>query len=313
MDPIHHILVIVDPTRAEQPAVAKAALLAKHFHAELQLFACDTKASLATRQTAHARKFPNEAFSKDLQPMLEALALPLRARGLSVTTHAMQQIEPLYRALLQHLKHTMADLIVKDTHHHSIARRTFLSNTDWQLIRGCAKPLLLVKAREWSREPCIVAAVDPSHANDKPSTLDHRILDYASLLAKHLAGQLHAAHAYLPAPTTTHNVAGETPVIGIITAASLLQEDRREHAHIDSLLTSFSIAAGHVHVKLGSPIEVLTDLAESLPADITVMGAIARSGLDRTFVGSTAEDILERLSCDALVIKTPDFGESLPF
>jgi nucleotide-binding universal stress UspA family protein len=39
------------------------------------------------------------------------------------------------------------------------------------------------------------------------------------------------------------------------------------------------------------------------------MGAIARSGLKRIFIGSTAEDVLERLPCDALIVKPPNFSE----
>lgn len=43
------------------------------------------------------------------------------------------------------------------------------------------------------------------------------------------------------------------------------------------------------------------------------MGAISRSGLQRAFLGSTAEDVLERLPCDALIVKPPDFSAVLPF
>ena len=38
-----------------------------------------------------------------------------------------------------------------------------------------------------------------------------------------------------------------------------------------------------------------------------VMGAIARSGLKRLFIGSTAERVLDRLPCDLVIIKPLDF------
>jgi universal stress protein E len=44
-----------------------------------------------------------------------------------------------------------------------------------------------------------------------------------------------------------------------------------------------------------------------------VLGAISRRGLKRVFIGSTAEDVLEKLPCDALIVKTPNFAEVLPF
>lgn len=54
-------------------------------------------------------------------------------------------------------------------------------------------------------------------------------------------------------------------------------------------------------------------LAGALRADIVMMGAISRSGVRRAFIGSTAEDVLENLPCDALIVKPPDFASMLPF
>src|SRR5262245_24163744 len=142
MNPICNILVIVDPTTQEHPAVEKAAVLARRFDARLELFACETKGSREMRRAAHLRTSPNESFEINLKPKLEALAAPLRESGLDVTTE-IESGDPLHAALLDRIKRTSAELVVKDTHHHTAARRTFLTNTDWQLIRGCAVPLLL--------------------------------------------------------------------------------------------------------------------------------------------------------------------------
>jgi universal stress protein E len=62
-------------------------------------------------------------------------------------------------------------------------------------------------------------------------------------------------------------------------------------------------------LELGGPAQVLPRAAESLHADVLTMGAIARSGLKRIFIGSTAEDVLDRLPCDALIVKPPNFSE----
>ena len=37
------------------------------------------------------------------------------------------------------------------------------------------------------------------------------------------------------------------------------------------------------------------------------MGAVSRSGLQRIFIGSTAERVLDRLPCDLIVVKRPGF------
>jgi universal stress protein E len=47
---------------------------------------------------------------------------------------------------------------------------------------------------------------------------------------------------------------------------------------------------------------------DALRADVLVMGGISRSALERFFVGSTAEAVLDKLRCDVLIVKPADFA-----
>jgi universal stress protein E len=47
----------------------------------------------------------------------------------------------------------------------------------------------------------------------------------------------------------------------------------------------------------------LLALTDRLRADVVVMGAVSRRGLARVFLGNTAEEVLDRLGCDLLIIK----------
>jgi universal stress protein E len=312
MNPIHNILVIVDPTAEQHPAIAKGALLAEKLGARLELFVCETKASKEARLAAHLRKNRDQPFLVNVKAKLESLAAPLRARGVDVTVES-ECADPLHVALADRTKRTTADLVIKDTHHHSLAKRTFLTNTDWQLIRTCPVPLLLTKATNWASNPRVVAAVDPGHTNDKPAALDYRILDYASHVSKKLGGELHALHAYLPVVIVAAATASSPPMAMAVTPEDLAIEERRERKRVQELVTEYGVTAANIHVEVGGPAEVLPRLAGALNADIVTMGAISRSGLQRVFIGSTAEDVLERLPCDALIVKSPDFAAMLPF
>jgi universal stress protein E len=57
----------------------------------------------------------------------------------------------------------------------------------------------------------------------------------------------------------------------------------------------------------GRTSDVLQDLVAEKDIDLLVMGAVARNRLKRIFLGSTAERVLEHLSCDVLVVKSPEF------
>jgi universal stress protein E len=308
MDYIKQILVIVDPTASEHPSIAKATLLAEKFNARIELFACDTRSTREMRLATHLRAHPEQPFLVDIKSVLETLAAPLRSRGLDVTTECAHA-DALHVGLIDRTRHTNADLVIKDTHHHSLAQRTFLTNTDWQLIRGCPVPLLLTKNTKWAAVPRIFAAVDPGHVNDKPEMLDHWIVEHAALLAQRLEGELHAVHVYLPMAVVAAATAGNPPVAAVVTPEDLAMEETKRRKLVDALLSEYHLGPERIHLEVGGPAQVLPRAAQSLHADVLTMGAIARSGLKRIFIGSTAEDVLERLPCDALIVKPPNFSE----
>lgn len=309
MEPIRNILVIVDPTSEAQPAVAKGALLAERFGGRLELFACDTQ---VTRKVRHARFASNPgavAFAADLRPMLELIAAPLRHRGLTVTIEAVTS-DPLHIALVDRVRRAGAQLVVKDTHHHSLAQRTLLTNTDWELIRGCPVSLLLAKPQPWADKPCICAAVDPGHTDDKPARLDRCILEQATACTEALGAQLHVVHAYIPMALIASKVSMPPFVVDMSPELLTVESDSRREA-LTRLVADFSVPAENLHLESGSVAEVLCRLANRLRVDVMTMGAVSRTALKRAFVGSTAESVLERLPCDTWVVKVPNIADQL--
>jgi universal stress protein E len=311
MSRVRSILVIVDPTADEHPSIQKAEKLVKRFNARLELFICDTKAARETRLVAERASDPGRLLTVNLKPMLESLAEPLRERGLDVSTEC-EFADSLADGLLDRARRSGADLVVKDTHHHSLLHRTVLSNTDWILIRKCPVPLLLTKPKPWSGKATIVAAVDPGHLNDKPAVLDHDILEWSKVLADRLEGVLRAVHVYVPLTIAATSAGAVAPMANTLTPEALAFEDKQKREELSALANRFAIPSSNVHLDLGVPGDLLPRKAEELSADVVVMGAIARSGLAKVFIGSTAERVLEKLPCDALVIKPPNFREALP-
>lgn len=311
MNCFNNILVIVDPTASEQPAVAKAMRLAVHCHSRVELLVCETKESRNARYAKHLAGGAKDDFIGDVRSLLEPLAQAGRDQGLDVSIETTSG-DPLYSKLLERAAHTSADLIVKDTHHHSLAQRTFLTNTDWQLIRGCPVPLLLTKPMPWPAAPVIAAALDPEHVNDKPEVLDQRILEHAHYLATNLGGTLHAVNAYLPLAIAAESASG-TPAMALFSPEMLddLRAARREA--VDRLIRPYAMAPANVHVLLGAASDVLPMVAADFAVNVMTMGAISRSALQRLLLGSTAERVLERLTCDVMIVKSPDFAADLPF
>jgi universal stress protein E len=292
------ILVVVDPTSDEQPAVDRAAWLAERMSASIELLICDYDPEIDAGVTATVwiDEPARENLLAILREKLDMIAAPLRERGLDVSVDVSWD-HPLDAGIVRKIKALRPWLVVKDTHHHTVLQRTILSNTDWQLIRECPAPLLLVKPQSIAENPKILAAVDPLHVHDKPAALDNSILSLAKTLAEGTGGELHAIHTYLiPIEVVTPDAAAINQIVNDI---------EREHRDaFKTLLERHSVSDDMAHLERGMPHERLPAAASRENAGIVVMGAVSRRGLDRVFIGSTAERILERLPCDVLIVKS---------
>jgi universal stress protein E len=310
MTRIDRILAVVDPTVEAQPAAAKAARIARACGAVLDLFVCDFDPALTGEpffDTDELRRLRAE-FLDERTALVESLAGDLQAMGVQVDTHVHWD-HPLHEGILRHIEAFSPDLVVKDTHHHALIRRTLLSNTDWQLIRGCRPPLLLAHAEPWPAEPLVLAALDPEHTAARPAELDRLLLDYAALLTGLLGGTLHAVHAFFPAPLLAAvGALGGVPILTGDGTVELVQAERRRVGGLlRDLVEPVGLPPERVHLEQGSAVDVLPRIVRQLPAQIAVMGAVSRGRLERAMVGSTAERVLDQMPCDTLVIKPGAF------
>jgi universal stress protein E len=310
MENISKIVSVIDPTAVDQPALNRASWLARSTGAEIELLVCYYNEYLSGD-----RLFDSPSLEKAREEVLanqtkhlEAIAEPLRQDGIVVKTTAVWD-HPLYEGVVRHAVNCGADIVIKDTHHHSAVERALLTNTDWNLIRTCPMPLWLVKPNNTSENPTIVAAIDPMNQHDKPAALDDKILHLSKLLGDKLGGQVHAFHSYDP------RIAVATATANAYIPVSLPFDEIEKQMHEDHQkrfgeITSFhGLADDHAHLVAGLTHEELPQIAKGLKADVVVMGAVARNRWKRLFIGATAERTLEYLPCDLLIVK-PDWYQT---
>ena len=195
---INKILVVIDPTAVAQPALERIARLPRPLKAQIMLLICSYQPNLGVGYASVVPEAAEAARASLLarhRKQLTDLAQPLIGQGLDVHTDARWDY-PLHEAIIRKAVEWGADLVVKDTHHHSVLRRSIFSNTDWNLIRQCPTQLLLVKPRAIGHVPVVVAAVDPLHPRDQAASLDDRIVICTKELAQLFAGQAHVLHTF---------------------------------------------------------------------------------------------------------------------
>ncbi len=196
MHEISKILAVVDPTAKTQPAMHRAAWLAQHTGAELELLICYYSAYLSDDplfESPSLHRARDEVISEE-ERQLEELAKPFRRQGIVVKTTALWD-HPLYKGVVRDVLKRGADIVFKDTHHHSAVSRSLLSNTDWNLIRTCPVPLWLVKPQDIGGKPSYVAAIDPLHEHDTQAALNDEVLHISKMLGQKTGGVVHEFHA----------------------------------------------------------------------------------------------------------------------
>jgi universal stress protein E len=306
MSTIRRILVAVKDLQARSmPAVLKAAQLARAHGAKLELFHALSEPVFADAFTLYQQGLPvleQQARQQALR-RLETIADRLRAHSISVNVSAAWDY-PAFEAIVRRGLAVRADLIVVGPHPGSHKAPWLLRLTDWELVRTCPMPVLLVKNSRAYRHPAVLAAIDPTHAFAKPLQLDREILKAGEAIATGLSGTLHAVHAYPVLP-----VAAIVP--GTLTPGAWRtiewQAERSAGERFERALRAVRVPRTRRYLFDCNPIDAIVEATRRSHSAIVVMGAVSRSGFKRLVIGNTAERILDALSCDVLVVKPEGF------
>lgn len=295
---VNKILVIVEPDQDGQLALDKAIRLARQTDAELELLICDHSSYLEDGfyfDPPQAAILRQEHIQRNRQ-LLEDMATVIRQQGFKVSVDALWG-NPPYRQIIHKVLQSKPDLLVQSTRNHEKISRLLLSHQDWQLLRFCPCPVLLVKDKIWPEHPVFVVAVDPSHTNDKPADLDQLLTSAGKALATATTGNVFLFHScYQP------------PVSGVYALRTDVDAYRAKTAE---LLAAYDISPDRLHIDEREVMESLPALLNQLDASVLVMGAVSRSAIDRFLVGSTAEKLLDHVDQDVLVIKPDGFRDTV--
>jgi universal stress protein E len=294
------LVAIADPSAGLNKAVRRAGALAHKTGARIELFNAIPTAVSTGIMHAEAEQFTRLEAEQNRR-LLERTANRLRREEIIVDTNVVTGY-PVHEAILRQARASKADLVIIEARKHNVFARLLLTQTDFELIRHCPAPLLIVKGRAAWRSPRILAALDPFHANDKPSELDAEIVAAAQALAAVTRGSVHATHIYRPLVDFVPGMA-IAPAMLVATPARQKEYEDTVRGRFRQALGRYAIAKNKGHLVCGDPAIELPRIARSVRAGLVVMGAMSRSGLKRIFIGNTAEQVLDGLQCDVLVVK----------
>jgi universal stress protein E len=293
-----NILIVVDPEETEHSALNRVKEIppAADVYYKVDYYV-DVEPVLARE----ASKSQMKSHVLETQAWLNELVKPFRELGYSIETE-VQVISRLYEDIIKSAREFKADIVFKPLRQHGVLKRAFFSSTDWNLIRLCPTPILMVSDEPNVHGKPVIAAVDVGDEDAAHQELNQVVVEQAMRLAQVLESEVHLVYAYGPAVVNSRAAVGDPLAYQIIRGK---YDEEYEAARM--LATDHGIDAENVHLREGSPALVLHEYAKDIVAGVTVIGTVARSGASGLFVGNTAESVLERTETDMFVVKGSKF------
>lgn len=221
-------------------------------------------------------------------------ARPLRERGHQVEEKVLVGIAR--DQVANAARRENADLIVMTSHGYSGGKRWLLGSVAEAVAREAPCPVWLVRCQELA-EPKAPAPLQRALVALDTSPLSERGLDFAvdwlrarpaELVLYSASGLAEAGEGWSPGPEVRREILGEA------------------RAYLDRLASRLTERGWHVRAVVEDcPAATgILDAAVRQEADLIVMGSHGRTGLQRWFWGSVAEQVFRHASCPVLLVNS---------
>lgn len=297
MSQYQRLFLIADPAMRHSAALQRAAALAEASGAALHIAAIVEPSAGLSLLDREAREQARDQYLQHYREWLADEAGLLRSKGITATTEVLWTHQPL-EEIHQHVLEMQPDLLIKDVQHEPALKRAFATPLDWHLLRECAVPVHLVASLVHALPRKVIAAVDPSRPEAEGGDINQLIIQAAIGLALQCDAELHLLHSYDLASVFLMETGSRRAVWP--TLVEEMQEARREM--FMALAERYGVPPERRHFLIGSPITALVDFAAQQQAEVLVMGAEQRRGLNK-LVGSTTEHVLYRAPCSILAVR----------
>ncbi|MGL4474755.1 MAG: universal stress protein UspE, partial [Shewanella sp.] len=237
---------------------------------------------------------------------LDDLLSPFRAQGIEIASEVVWHNRP-FESIINFAIANEFDLIIKATHAHDKLKSVIFTPTDWHLMRKAPMPVLMVKEHAWITQGKILCAVNISHTEENDTdSFNHKIIEQGLLLARQFDAQVHLVNAY---PGTPINLAIELPDFDAKTFNDSVKTQHQ--SRVEHLAHHYGISLANCHVEEGLPEDVIPHVAQTLDAELVILGTIGRTSLFAALIGNTAEHVIDSLNCDLLAVKPQGYRSPL--
>ena len=268
------LFVVLDPTSMEQASLEwgeKIALdMKERQESHIHVYCCINHKSVAAVPHGEFEEVEKATIGR-VEEWVQRIVMHTRTLGVTVTTE-VEWDSDWRNAIVAAAKRQKADVVIKNLTQHARLVRLVRDTADWQLLRDCECPVLLVKTGRLYGINKILVAV--KHTEDEAyREANAGIMDRAKNLADDLGASLHAVTCY----------------------ESSDRPDRQRFAD------SFSLDRNQVSAAMGAPAKVIASVADEVNADMLIIARVARAE-SAGLLGDTARKVIDEIDTDVLVL-----------
>lgn len=302
----HKILVVLDPNKTTQHALERVVRLIEeqkyHKPVEITVFmsaydiAYEMSALLSTEEGDRMKATVLEQCRQAITPIIAPYQHLPNVHWDTIVMWNSNEAD----AITEAVKVNNFDLVVK----HSQAKNDgftalIFTPQDWQLLRTCPAPIMMVRDNAWQHQRRILVAVNVASDEANKMRFNDELVQLGLDIAHHLdRGNIHLVSAY---PPSAINMSIDMPEFN--NTQSEQSEYESYAKNMQTLREKFGIAEDHTHLVEGFPEEVIPESAKALDAELVILGSVGRTGLAGVFLGNTAEHVISKLHCNLLTIK----------
>lgn len=177
-----------------------------------------------------------------------------------------------YGSIVQEAAKCNAELIMLPLVNVPSERGRIFNESIWRLMRTAKRPVMVVRPNSQPNRRVILSAINIQSHKPEYQQLNDLIITRTQGVARAHNAELHFVNAY---------------------SDSLHYPDRSQ------LANRTGVDSANIHVRSGTPEEVIAEVAKEINADLVVLGTQNRASRWR---GNTAERIITRVDCDILAI-----------
>lgn len=304
MTSIKSILIDIDATAADHPALEQAVSLAARCRSDLKIV------DVLPWVPAGVRHFLTPDLENELvdhrRQRLKVIAD--NVRDVTVTTELLRGRPGT--ALVQEVLRAGHDLLMRSHGREAASGPRPFGAVDMELLRHCPCPVWLVGRQSPHQPRRILAAVHANPEDADEQELNETVLDWALTLQGFRQAQLTILQAWVPyGASLLRSRMRPDEYAEFVEAAR-----RTEHDALLQCLEPFNERLAGVTVELvpGEPEEAIVRFVDSHGIDVVVMGTVARTGIAGLVMGNTAERVLQRLRGSVLAVKPAKFQTPVP-